>query len=314
MRSATYIWLRERSRVVSFDDMNYIERFSSYLLHERRRSLHTIKAYETDLLSFFSSSFVNAEEPGQVRVKDVRRFAAGLTAEGKSATTINRHLSSLRSFFTFMMKEGLTDKNPAALVKAVKSPKKLPVTVSESAVSHLLDEEAVFQENFEGQRSRLILELLFGTGIRLSELLGLKISDIDFFREEVRVLGKGNKERILPLHKGLIQQLNKYLLIKKTHFSNNNSQNLIVTNKGGAAYAGLVYLTVKNYLALITSQEKRSPHVLRHSFATALLEKGADLNAIKELLGHASLSATQLYTHNSVERLKSVYKQAHPKA
>ncbi len=294
--------------------MNYIERFSSYLLHERRRSLHTIKAYETDLLSFFSSSFVNAEEPGQVRVKDVRRFAAGLTAEGKSATTINRHLSSLRSFFTFMMKEGLTDKNPAALVKAVKSPKKLPVTVSESAVSHLLDEEAVFQENFEGQRSRLILELLFGTGIRLSELLGLKISDIDFFREEVRVLGKGNKERILPLHKGLIQQLNKYLLIKKTHFSNNNSQNLIVTNKGGAAYAGLVYLTVKNYLALITSQEKRSPHVLRHSFATALLEKGADLNAIKELLGHASLSATQLYTHNSVERLKSVYKQAHPKA
>lgn len=155
---------------------------------------------------------------------------------------------------------------------------------------------------------------MFGTGIRLSELLQIKESDIDFFNQQIRIVGKRNKQRIIPLHGVLITQLKKYIQIKKTENFDNNCLTLIVSNKGKKGYSGLVYHVVKNYLAMVTSQEKRSPHVLRHSFATALLNKGADLNAIKELLGHANLTATQVYTHNSVERLKSIYKKAHPKA
>jgi integrase/recombinase XerC len=178
----------------------------------------------------------------------------------------------------------------------------------------MLDENEVFGKDFKGVRDKLIVEMLFGTGMRLSELLGLKETDINVYEGTVKVLGKRNKERIIPVNNELKLLLAEYLELKKKQNFNNNSLILIVTDKGASAYAKLIYLTVQKYLSYISTQEKKSPHVLRHTFATSLLNRGADLNAIKELLGHANLSATQIYTHNSVERLKSIYKQAHPKA
>jgi integrase/recombinase XerC len=178
----------------------------------------------------------------------------------------------------------------------------------------MLDDSEVFGADFKGVRDKLVVEMLFGTGMRLSELLGIKEPDINVYEGTVKVLGKRNKQRIIPLNNELKQLLLTYNDLKKSENFNNNSLTLIVTNKGANAYPKLIYLIVQQYLSHISTQNKRSPHVLRHTFATSLLNNGADLNAIKELLGHANLSATQIYTHNSVERLKSIYKQAHPKA
>ena len=232
---------------------------------------------------------------------------------------IGRKISTLRSFYKFLLKEGDLKANPMVLIKAPKVPKRLPVFIEDTKMDLLLDDAetggvAIFDENFAGQRDRIVLELLFGTGIRLAELLALKEEDINFYEGSIKVLGKRNKERIIPLHAQLISQLKIYINLKLTQQFNNKNTTLIVTNSGAPAYPKLIYRIVNSYLTLISTQDKKSPHVLRHSFASSLLNKGADLNAIKELLGHASLAATQVYTHNSVERLKSIYKQAHPKA
>ena len=246
--------------------------------------------------------------------REIRYYLATLMEAGLEASSVNRVLSSLRTYYKFLQREGLHAENPTALVKALKTKKKLPVVVQEDKLDWLLDHESVFTNDFSGQRDRLVIELLFGTGMRLSELIHLTESDINFYEQTVKVLGKRNKERIVPMLRPLRQQIEKYLILKKLENFDNNSLTLVVTNKGKQAYPMFVYLIVTRYLSLITSQQKKSPHVLRHSFATALLNKGADLNAIKELLGHANLVATQVYTHNSVERLKTIYKQAHPKA
>src|SRR5690606_6957269 len=201
-----------------------------------------------------------------------------------------------------------------ALTRALKAPKKLPITVDENKLSNLLDQRDVFPETFEGLRDKVVLELLFGTGIRRSELLHIHDSHIDFYNANVLVFGKRNKERLVPLNQTLVHLLQHYIAVKQEQAFDNNSPNLIVTKEGKPAYPELIYNIVTRYLSNISLQAKKSPHVLRHTFATALLNKGADLNAIKELLGHAGLAATQVYTHNSVERLKSIYKQAHPKA
>ena len=230
------------------------------------------------------------------------------------ARSINRKVATLRKYFKFLVQEGVIKTNPAAKVNTQKIPKNLPVVVEDVKLTKMLDDNEVFTNDFRGLRDKVVIEMLFGTGMRLSELLGVKETDINVYEGTVKVLGKRNKERLIPVNNELKLVIKQYLDLKKSENFSNNSLTLIVTDKGANAYAKLIYLIVQKYLSYISTQDKKSPHVLRHTFATTLLNRGADLNAIKELLGHASLSATQVYTHNSVERLKSIYKQAHPKA
>lgn len=291
----------------------FIERFIRYVRYEKRFSPHTIKAYETDLLQF--QTFLTTYETTLAEATHtlVRSWVMECMEASTGAKSINRKISSLRSFYKFLQREGLVVKSPMEQVQAPKIPKRLPVIVEEAKLNALLDDEALFSTGFEGLRDRVVLELLYGTGIRLAELLGLKNSDIDDYNQQIKVLGKRNKERIIPLAKPLYALLKVYL-DQKNELNFTGTEKLIVTDKGTAAYPKLIYRLVKQALGEVSTQDKKSPHILRHSFATALLNKGAELTAIKELLGHANLSATQVYTHNSIEKLKSIYKQAHPKA
>jgi integrase/recombinase XerC len=232
----------------------------------------------------------------------------------KESKTIHRKLSALRSYYKFLMRENAVEVNPVLQIQPPKIPKRLPVFIEETKLNDLLDNREVFAADFNGLQARLIIELLFGTGIRLAELISLKESDVNMYEQNIRVLGKRNKERIIPVNVSLMSLIRQYVREKKDQKFCNNSASLIVTKEGKQAYPQLIYRIVKEYISLISTHDKKSPHVLRHSFATSLLNRGADINAIKELLGHASLAATQVYTHNSVERLKSIYKQAHPKA
>jgi integrase/recombinase XerC len=242
-----------------------------------------------------------------------------LMDQGISPRSVNRKVATLRKYFKFLLQEGDITVNPTSRINAPKVPKNLPVVVDGDKLTGMLDgkldgAEKIFTDDFQGIRDKLIIEMLFGTGIRLAELTGIKETDINFYENTIKVLGKRNKQRIIPLNTELVLLLKKYIELKKSENFNNNTLTFIVTNKGTNIYPKLIYNTVQRYLSNISTQNKKSPHVLRHTFATSLLNKGADLNAIKELLGHANLSATQIYTHNSVERLKSIYKQAHPKA
>jgi len=292
-----------------------INSFIVYLTHEKRYSPHTVLSYQTDLAQF--EAYINSTfdlSLTNVKHTHLRSYLVDLMEGNKSETTINRKTSVLRSFYKFLVRESKLEQNPALLLRAPKIPKRLPVFVDAQKMDQLLDSEHYFDESFPSLRDHLVIELLFGTGIRLAELISLKESDVDAYSGTIKVLGKRNKERIIPVAKPLVNQINTYLEQKKLENFNNNLLNLIVTNTGAAAYPKLIYRIVTSYLNNISTNEKRSPHVLRHSYATTLLNAGADLNAIKELLGHASLAATQVYTHNSIERLKTIYKQAHPKA
>lgn len=292
-----------------------INGFLTFLQHEKRYSSYTIQSYRTDLLQF--ETFLTKDfEINALAVKPthVRSFIVSLSDQQLSANAIGRKISTLRSFYKYLLREQQLTANPMLLIKAPKLPKKLPVFVEEAKMNQLLDHLDVFDDSFSAQRDKIVLEMLFGTGIRLAELLLLKETDVNFYESTIKVLGKRNKERIVPMHRALVVELKNYLALKTLQLFNNKSATLIVTNTGAAAYSKLIYRIVHRYLTLISTQDKKSPHVLRHSFASSLLNKGADLNAIKELLGHASLAATQVYTHSSVERLKSIYKQAHPKA
>jgi integrase/recombinase XerC len=233
---------------------------------------------------------------------------------GIEPKSINRKVSSLRSFYKFLQREGLINSSPMLHVKAPKIPKRLPVVITEQKMDSLLDADNVFSDDFEGVRNRLILELLYGTGMRLSELVSLSNEDVNIYENQIKVLGKRNKERIIPISKVLATLITDYQVLKNNQDFIIKSSSLIVTNDGKAVYPKFIYRVVHSVLSFISTQDKKSPHILRHSFATTLLNRGADLNAIKELLGHSSLAATQVYTHNSVEKLKSIYKQAHPKA
>ncbi|NQX42765.1 integrase/recombinase XerC [Pedobacter steynii] len=292
-----------------------IAQFLTYLQHEKRYSPHTIQSYKTDLLQFSEYMQQTFELPlTEVGYVHVRNFMVTLLEEHVSENSVGRKLSTLRSFYKHLSREGLIPVNPMTLVKAPKVPKRLPVFVDDQKLDVLLDSGEFFDDTFPSVRDKLVIETLFGTGMRLAELLSLKESDIDFYGATVRVLGKRNKERIIPIGKVLGDQLKAYIDLKTLQNFNNKTGVLIVTDKGAPAYTKLIYRIVTSYLTNVSTQDKKSPHVLRHSYATSLLNRGADLNAIKELLGHASLAATQVYTHNSVERLKSIYKQAHPKA
>lgn len=292
-----------------------ISSFLTYLHTEKRYSPHTVQSYKTDLLQFKDYLQVSFElELNAIQTQHVRSFIVHLLDHEISENAVGRKISTLRSFYKHLLREKELKVNPMLLIKAPKVPKRLPVFIEEVKMDSLLDNEANFDDDFSGKRNKIVLELLFGTGVRLAELLRVKETDLNFYEGTIKVLGKRNKERIIPLHAELIKQLKDYLAIKSIEKFDNKTTTLIVTNTGASAYPKLIYRIVNRYLTLISTQDKKSPHVLRHSFASSLLNRGADLNAIKELLGHASLAATQVYTHNSVERLKSIYKQAHPKA
>lgn len=294
----------------------FLERFIQYIQFEKRYSPHTVSAYQSDLDQFFK--FLNEPEPtvnhpAEITYQHIRSWMVHLMGE-MTARSVNRKIATLRKYFKFLLREGVIVDNPASKIQSPKNVKHLPVVVEDEKLNAMLNSKEVFGDDFEGTRNKLVLEILFGTGIRLAELVGLKEQDINMYDGTIKVLGKRNKERIVPINHELKLLLEQYTDLKKKHFSHNNSVTLIVTNKGSDVYPKFIYLIVHKYLSYISTQNKKSPHVLRHTFATSLLNRGADLNAIKELLGHANLSATQVYTHNSVERLKSIYKQAHPKA
>jgi integrase/recombinase XerC len=295
----------------------FLERFIQYIKFEKRYSPHTVSAYRSDLDQFIT--FLNHPEqtithPSQITHHHIRNWMVELMNQQLTARSINRKVATLRKYFKFLVQEGVLTANPSSKINTPKIPKHLPVVVEDARLTQMLDSGEVFTDDFKGIRDKLVIEMLFGTGMRLAELIGIKEGDINTYEGTVKVLGKRNKERILPLNHELRLLLVKYTELKKSENFSNNSLTLIVTDKGANAYPKLIYLIVHKYLTHISTQNKKSPHVLRHTFATSLLNNGADLNAIKELLGHANLSATQIYTHNSVERLKSIYKQAHPKA
>lgn len=295
----------------------FLARFLQYLKFEKRSSAHTVLAYESDLQQFYTfltTQHQAVPEPNDISHHDIRSWIVSLMDNGLSSRSVNRKVATLRKYFKFLMQEKVISHNPAAKIQSPKISKQLPAVIETERLNSLLDSSEAFDSDFAGQRDKLVIELLFGTGIRLSELVSLHETDYNTYDQTIKVLGKRNKQRIIPLNAELVAALQRYLGLKKTEQFDNNSLKLIVTNKGADAYPKYIYLIVRKYLSYISTQDKKSPHVLRHTFATALLNNGADLNAIKDLLGHANLSATQIYTHNSVERLKSVYKQAHPKA
>ena len=295
----------------------FLARFIQYIQFEKRYSPHTVSAYQSDLDQFMR--FLNTPEetithPSQITHHLIRNWMVSMMSDDITARSITRKIATLRKYFKFLLQESIITHNPASKINTPKSPKNLPVVVEDVKLTQMLDDNEVFSHDFKGVRDKLVIETLFGTGMRLAELLGLKETDINIYEGTLKVLGKRNKQRIIPINNELKHLIAQYLDFKKNQNFNNNSLTLLVTDKGADAYPKLIYLIVNRYLSHISTQNKKSPHVLRHTFATSLLNRGADLNAIKELLGHANLSATQIYTHNSVERLKSIYKQAHPKA
>jgi len=286
------------------------EKFVNYLSSEKRFSEHTIIAYSTDLsqfIQFLSANFQIKDEVSEINFQIVRSWIASLLEEGVSPRSVNRKISTLKTYFRYLIREQVILESPMLKVVAPKSKKRLPVFIEEYQIESLLN-EVEFDDGFVGERDKLIIELFYVTGIRLSELINIKVSDVDYNNNLIKVLGKRNKERLIPLSVSIINNIK--LFTKK-----NDVNNYLFTNLGGTkVYTKLVYRVVKKYIGKISSINKKSPHILRHTFATHMLNNGADINAIKELLGHANLSATQVYTHNTIEKLKSVYKQAHPRA
>jgi integrase/recombinase XerC len=293
----------------------YKDLFLKYLQFEKRFSVNTIKSYNNDLSKFteFISQSNDKIEIHQTDEKLIRSWIVNLMEKDFSTLSINRKISTLKTFFRFLLREGIVVSNPTDKVIAPKSSKKLPSFVDEKQINILLDDFS-FGDNFSGVRNKTIVEMFYSTGMRLSELIELRTNSVDLYNGTIKVLGKRNKERLIPLHKPFLKSLEKYTEIKEKEFVNFENNFLFVTDKGNKLYEKFVYRVVNKYLNLVTTIEKKSPHILRHTFATHLLNHGADLNAIKELLGHANLSATQVYTHNTFEKLKTIYKQAHPRA
>lgn len=300
-----------------------IQEFLQYVEFEKRRSIHTLTSYRTDLLQFetFLDITYQVNSVETVSHQHIRSWLVHMMNEEVKNKSVARKLSALKSFYRFLQKSEIISSNPTSKVQAPKIEKRLPEFIEQGAMDNLLNEKDPktgdsldrFTKDFEGQRDKLMLNLFYTTGVRLSELQNLVNSNIDLYKRQIKVLGKRNKERIIPVTNDLITQIAAYNDAKaKEGFAQN--EYLLVTNAGDKLYPKFIYNTVKNYLSEkgITSITKKSPHVLRHTYATHLLNEGADLNAIKELLGHASLAATQVYTHNSIERLKEVYKK-HPR-
>lgn len=294
-----------------------IKMFTEYLRLERRSSEHTVKSYETDLLQFRDFICANSNSIPVCEYftdKNVRMWMMNLKESGISSRSINRKLSSLKAFANYLKKVGKMDRNPMAKISSQKTSKRLPEFVAENDMDKMTTAD-FYPEGFAGKRDEFMVELFYATGMRLSELINLKHLDFMPAERQVKVFGKRSKERICPLNDYIINRYNEYVEQKKQQGFDVSSQAwLLVTDNGEKLYSKFVYRKITHYLGEVTSIDKKSPHVLRHTFATQMLNNGADLNSIKELLGHASLSATQVYTHNTFEKLKTVYKQAHPRA
>ena len=292
-----------------------IEKFLEYISFQKRQSSHTQTSYRNDLEQFASylKDTYQITDLLQADYHLVRSWLITLSEEGLQTSSINRKIATLKSFYKFLIKQGYLENNPMLRIKPLKTPKRVPQFVEEKDMLLLLD-NIEFEKSFRGYRDKIVLEMLYNTGIREAELLGLSETDVNYIRQEIKVLGKGNKERIIPITHSLSYDLQEYAYHRQRTFPNLNHQKLIVTDGGEPAYPMLIYRIVNKYLKLVSNANKKSPHVLKHTFATHLLNKGAELNAIKEILGHSSLGATQIYTHNSLEKLKEIFEQAHPKA
>ena len=290
------------------------DKFIAHLQYEKRYSPHTVTAYKTDLEQF-STFLVEQLEIVDIAQADhncVRAWLVELMEHARSTRSVNRKVSTLKSFYKFLRRIQEIDVDPMLKVVPPKNGQRLPVFVEESKMLRLT-EELENATGFEGIRDRCIIELFYQTGMRLSELIGLKDQDLDISGPSLKVLGKRNKERIIPISHELAELLNKYISIRIEHFGSSLGEDLILNDKGEHPDPKFVYRKVYHYLGLVTTAEKKSPHVLRHTFATHMLNNGADLNSIKEILGHSDLSSTQVYTHNTIEQLKNVHKKAHPK-
>jgi len=287
----------------------FIDVFLNFIKTEKRLSSHTIRSYTSDLKQF--SKFLSEEcniylEVNKVSFQNIRSWIVFLLENNLNPRSVNRKISVLKSYYKFLLQEGYISLNPMIKIVSPKTSKRLPSFVDKEDIQILLD-KVKFENNYIGNRDRLIIEFFYVTGIRLSELIDIKIFDLDFNNNYVKVLGKRNKERLIPLSNIMITKLQNFI-------NENNITDYLFTNKGKKMYSKLVYRLVKKHIKLVSSIDNNGPHVLRHTFATHMLNNGADINAIKELLGHSNLNATQVYTHNSIEKLKSVYNQAHPRA
>lgn len=294
-----------------------LRRFLSHLQYEKRYSTHTLKAYESDLKDFldYVETRYSVTELAAVTHFFIRSWIVELMDGGMNPRSVNRKITSLKTFFRFLLREGVVEKNPMIRIRSPKMAKRLPAFVDEPKMEKLFAEIS-FSDSFEGRRDRTLMELFYGTGMRLSELIGLEPANVNFHNQTVKVLGKRNKERIIPLGNLLTASLKEYQSARDQHLNEKEmvSNHLFFDRRGNKMYPKLVYRIVKRYLGEVTTGEKKNPHILRHTFATHMLNHGAEINAVKELLGHASLAATQVYTHNTIEKLKNIYKQAHPKA
>jgi len=293
--------------------MNQINAFLEYLTLEKKYSKHTIVAYKNDLISFrdFCSIEYSQDTIGDVSYSQIRSWIVSLVDDGVINRTINRKISSLKSFYKFLQKIKQISSNPLASHKVLKTAKEIQVPFSKEEV-HKVISEIETEDTFEGVRDKLIVEMFYSTGMRRAELINLEIGSIDFSNSMVKVLGKRNKERLIPLLPSVLKSVKRYLELRDELLQKNTA--FFLTQKGNKIYETLVYRVINNYFSRVSSKVKKSPHILRHSFATHLLNEGADLNSVKELLGHSSLASTQVYTHNSLEQIKKVYNQAHPRS
>ncbi len=293
-----------------------IQSFIDYLKFEKRYSVHTIRSYHDDLVQF--SNFLDTQY-GTFRLEDIsatfiRSWLASLKDEDVTSRTINRKISTLKSFFKLQLKQGRIENSPMGNIISPKISKRLPVFIKEKDLADLTKSLNANTEDWDGMNTRMLITVFYSTGMRLSELINLKERQVDFSRKQIKILGKGNKERIIPAGAELLEMIREYMNEKRRLFDKTDDA-LLVNVKGKKLYAKYAYNLVKNILTEeVKTLDKKSPHVLRHTFATHLMNNGANLDAVKELLGHASLASTQVYTHNTIEKLKNVYKKAHPKA
>lgn len=290
-----------------------ITSFIEYLDLEKKYAANTLTFYQKDLKEFqvFMANEFDLEDLSQVHYGLIRSWIVSLVDKGLNNKSINRKLSSLKSFYKFLLKTAVIDENPMAKHKALKTEKNVHAVFSEKEINKAI--ETIDSSDFEGVRDRAIIELFYTTGIRRSELINVQLVDIDFYKETVKVTGKRNKERIIPLLPSTIDVLKTYLKVRNKWVQRQEESTLFITKKGVKINQTLVYRIINTYFSRVSTKNKKSPHILRHSFATHLLTNGADLNAIKELLGHSSLASTQVYTQNSIAHLKKVYAQTHPR-
>ena len=291
-----------------------VKKFIDFLLFEKKYSNHTAVAYKKDIEMFelFLSKKIPKSNSLNANYSLIRSWIVKLVSDNISNRTINRKISSLNSYYKFLVKINAIKLNPLTNHKALKMSKKIQVPFSETEIINVLN--LIETDSFEGLRNKLIVELFYSTGMRRTELVNLQLNDVDIFKSQVKLLGKRNKERFVPLLQTVLETYKAYIIVRSTLKSSDRSNFIFLTKNGQRVYDKLVYRVIINYFDTVSSKVKKSPHILRHSFATHLLNNGADLNSVKELLGHSSLAATQIYTHNSIAELQKVYKKAHPRA